>query len=237
MEDLQTRWASVARRPARILLRALWSPSASEYLNIAKEHSTDASVLLRSVLGDAAVPEMAPSVEAPGQTYAEVWQIDPAVRRFLWGFVRAIRPERVLETGVADGASTRTILDAMEKNDLGKLYGVDIDAGVGQLARQSPGAHRWELVVLPGRGRGKALRSLLHRIGPLDMFLHDSDHSYPWQLFEYREAWRGLAPGGWLLSDDVNASYAFMDFGRSIGRSPWILSSPRKLFGILRKGG
>lgn len=236
MEDLKTLWATTARRPVRYILRPLWTPAHSEYLRFARESSADPGVLLRALLGSAAVTEPAPLADAPAHQYSEVWQVDRSVRQFLWGLVRTIRPERVLETGVADGASTRTILDAMETNGRGKLYGVDIASDVGQLARQSSGAHRWELAVLPRRGRGKALRSLLDRVQPLDVFLHDSDHSYPWQRFEYREAWRTLAPGGWLLSDDVNGSYAFMDFSRAVGRPLSILTTPRKLFGVMGKG-
>ena len=225
----------MARRPVRVVLRSLWSPSNWEYLNVARLHTTDPTALLRATLGPGAVTEPAALADAHEQGYSEVWQVDLAVRQFLWGFVRTNRPSRGLETGVADGASTRVILDAMEANARGNLFSVDIDRDVGRLARDSKGAPRWQLTVLPPRGRARSLRALVARVGPLDFFLHDSDHSYPWQWFEYQEAWRALAPGGWLLSDDINASYALLDFSRSVSRPLWILSHPRKLFGALRK--
>jgi len=237
LEDLKTRWASAARRPARVLLRSLWSPAQSEYLNVARLHTTDPDELLRALLGASAVVEPALLPEAPAREYAEVWQVDRAVRQFLWGLVRSTRPERALETGIADGASTRVILDAMEKNGRGTLFGVDIEENVGRLARASAGAARWHLTVLPARGRAEATRRVFRQSAPLDLFLHDSDHSYPWQRFEYGEAWKVLAPGGWLLSDDTNASYALLDFARSVRQPLWILSHPRKLFGVVRKGG
>jgi len=236
LEDLRTHWASVARRPARVVLRSLWSPSASEYLNIARLHTDDPGLLLKAVVGGSAVLEPMRRTDTSGREYGEVWQVDRSVREFLWGLVRSVRPDRMLETGIADGASTRVVLDAMEANDRGALFGVDIDRNVGRLARESSGAHRWKLTVLPKRGRARALRALLRSVGPLDAFLHDSDHSYPWQLFEYREAWRVLAPGGWLLSDDANASYALMDFVRSVGQPLFLLAHPRKLFAVVRKG-
>jgi predicted O-methyltransferase YrrM len=236
-DEVRSRLASAAKGPLEILLRPYWTPTPAEYLNRAAAASGDPVALLREVWGSAAVPDPPPEFSSPARNYGTVWQVDPAVQRFLWALVRAVRPERVLETGVADGASTRALLDAMEANGRGTLYGTDISQDVGRSAQDSPGLHRWRLTVLPKRGRGSAFRALLAETRPLDVFVHDSDHSYPWQRFEYREAWRVLGPGGWLLSDDVNSSYAFLDFARSEGRPFWLLTSPRKLFGILRKAG
>lgn len=44
------------------------------------------------------------------------------------------------------------------------------------------------------------------------MFLHDSDHSYRWRMFEYTTVRDRLKSDGILLSDDVDVSYAFIDF-------------------------
>ena len=39
-----------------------------------------------------------------------------------------------------------------------------------------------------------------------------------------------------LISDDVNASYAFLDFSEEISVKPTFISDSRKMFGILVKG-
>jgi len=195
----------------------------------------DPAVLLKGMLGpgSAEVPAELPELKA--ERFSTSWPIDPAAQRFLWGFTRSVRPTRFFETGVADGASTRIILDALEENGDGRLWSVDIFPDAGALARRSAAVHRWQFVALPARGRAAVLRGTIRSAGSLDVFLHDSDHSYPWQAFEYREAWTALVPGGWLLSDDIDASYAFFDFARRHEIRPWVLVGPRKLFGALRK--
>jgi hypothetical protein len=53
---------------------------------------------------------------------------------------------------------------------------------------------------------------LLERIGRLDMFLHDSDHTYDTMMYEYITAWPYLPKHALLLSDDVKMSTAFTEF-------------------------
>jgi len=235
IEELRARLSGALQGSARVALRSVWIPARSEYLSFAVEATVDPSRLLKEMVGPGAadVPEDLPDLKA--QRFSVLWQIDAATQRFLRGFVRSVRPQRFFETGVADGASTRIILDALEENGEGRLWSADISPEAGNLARQSRAVHRWEFIVLPARGRASAFREALRPLRPLDAFLHDSDHRYPWQAFEYRVAWSTLAPGGWLLSDDIDASYAFLDFARRQGLRPWVLVGPRKLFGVLRK--
>jgi len=58
---------------------------------------------------------------------------------------------------------------------------------------------RWELVL----GKSKeTMPPLLEKIGGIEMFLHDSEHTPENMLFEYDLAYRHLRHGGVLLSDD-----------------------------------
>ncbi|HEY1197566.1 MAG TPA: class I SAM-dependent methyltransferase [Thermoplasmata archaeon] len=235
IEELRARLSGSLQGLGRVALRSVWIPTRSEYLGFAVEATADPALLLKGMLGPGAadlpneIPELKP------QQFSALWPIDPAAQRFLWGFVRSVRPKRFFETGVADGASTRIVLDALEENRDGRLWSVDVLPTAGDLARRSSAVHRWQFVVLPARGRAAAFRRTIRPLRPLDVFLHDSDHRYPWQAFEYREAWSALTPGGWLLSDDIDASYAFLDFARRQKLRPWVLVGPRKLFGALRK--
>jgi predicted O-methyltransferase YrrM len=237
IEDLRAQLAGSLQGLARIALRSLWTPTRSEYVRSAIESTDDPAQLLRHILGPASANISTELPELKPARFSVLWPIEPGAQQFLRGFVRSVRPKRFLETGVADGASTRIILDALEENGDGQLWSVDVHPGAGELARASPAVHRWQFVVLPRRGRATAFRGTIRPLRPLDVFLHDSDHSYPWQTFEYREAWSALAPGGWLLSDDIDASYAFLDFAVAQRLKPWILIGSRKLFGILRKPG
>ena len=116
----------------------------------------------------------------------------------LHAIVRTKQPDVMIETGVADGFSTAVILAAMETNGRGELHSYDIADDVGACVTDRT---RWTLHIrepLPS--------------SPIDLFLHDSDHSYANQSAEYVAAWSILRPGGLLLSDDVDWSCAFLDF-------------------------
>jgi predicted O-methyltransferase YrrM len=235
IEEIRARLSGSLQGLARVGLRSIWVPTRSDYVEGALEATDDPARLLTQILGPTASPPPEELPDLRSSHFSELWPIDPGARQFLRGFVRSVRPKRVFETGVADGASTRIILDALERNGDGRLWSLDVVPDAGVLARQSPGVHRWQFVVLPARGRAASFRRALGSVRPLDVFLHDSDHSYPWQSFEYREAWSTLAPGGWMLSDDIDGSYAFLDFAQAHRLRPWVLMGSRKLFGVLRK--
>ena len=58
---------------------------------------------------------------------------------------------------------------------------------------------------------------LLERVGPVDLFLHDSDHRLPHMRFEYETALSHLEPGGVLASHDVRLSRLFDRFTQENG--------------------
>ena len=76
---------------------------------------------------------------------------------------------------------------------------------------------RWTLVL--GRTQDE-LPPLLDRLGTVDSFMHDSEHSFDCMWFEFNEAWPHLRDGGVLVSDDVNSTEAFPRFAREQGRTP-----------------
>lgn len=133
----------------------------------------------------------------------------------VYALVRLLRPRVLVETGVADGFTTSHILQALEDNGEGRLYSVDLPHYLLPAGRE-PGwmieaglRSRWELRV----GDAAAfLPPLLRELGSIDMFLHDSLHTYGHMMLEFREAWRHLEPGGLFLSHDVGQNEAFMDF-------------------------
>jgi methyltransferase family protein len=64
------------------------------------------------------------------------------------------------------------------------------------------------------------LPPLLDRLGSIDSFMHDSEHSFECMWFEFNEAWPHVRDGGVLLSDDVNSTEAFPRFAADQGRKP-----------------
>ena len=162
----------------------------------------------------------------------------------LYGLVRELRPGVLVETGVCNGVSTAVILCALERNGAGKLHSIDLPEhtdtvydqddfwegkkGAAVPKDKAPGwvipdelRERWELEL--GRSQDE-LQRLLHRLGAIDFFLHDSEHSPECMSFEYQAAWKHLRSGGVLASDDVRWNTVFEDFARERARETHQLS-------------
>jgi predicted O-methyltransferase YrrM len=140
--------------------------------------------------------------------------------------VRLHKPRIVVETGVWSGKSSWSILQALNDNQDGKLFSVDIGVKVfgsnrlpvSEIGGFVPNAlrDRWDLII----GDSKLeLPKLLNAIGSIDMFQHDSDHSYEYMQFEYRTALKALHVGGIISSDDVNQNSAFDEITNLLSES------------------
>lgn len=161
--------------------------------------------------------------------------------------IRIAKPNLVLETGVFDGISSSVILQALYDNKQGKLVSIDLPAH--NVIRGS--THRMKEVILPAglnpgwvipeylRSRHQILLGDSRRILPaflpklkkIDLFLHDSLHTFEHQWFEYHTVWPYLANGGMLLSDDVFWTQAFYRFCKKKGGAYRVFQG----LGVLKK--
>jgi predicted O-methyltransferase YrrM len=137
----------------------------------------------------------------------------------LYVITRILKPKNVAETGVANGFSSSFILYAMEKNNLGRLSSIDLPNQPGDVIEKETGwlvpdslRPRWELII--GSSRDK-LEPLLERLKSIDIFYHDSEHSYENMKFEFELAWKYIRPKGYMLSDDITDNRAFNEFVRN----------------------
>jgi predicted O-methyltransferase YrrM len=145
----------------------------------------------------------------------------------LYAVVRAVRPAVAVETGVASGMSSAHILRALAANGSGTLHSVDLP-NVQQGSMLPPGRASGWIVPHSLRGRWKLhigdsreiLPALLETLDRVDLFLHDSDHSYRNMTFEFEQAYPRLAPGGVMMSDDVHLHTAWDDFCAKHGLPP-----------------
>jgi predicted O-methyltransferase YrrM len=165
------------------------------------------------------------------RVYPTSYEVEEATATFLHAAVRITRPESVLETGVADGLSSALMLSAMEANGCGALHSIDIASDVGVLVTDRD---RWNLHIVDA-DRPEACADVIRSLRRLDLFLHDGNHTYAYQRCEYEAAWTKLAPGGYLVSDDVDYSYAFLEFLEARGLTARMLLDRRKVFGLVRK--
>ena len=203
--------------------QAFPTTSASDLANIEEEYAVlQADLVARcAATGDELV-------------YPEWYAIERETSFLLYAICRLLAPSRMLETGVANGHSTFFLLRAMMQNGRGQLHSVDVSDNVGQLLTEEERAH-WSLYVLTAPWR-RSFARIVDMVSPIDMFFHDSDHTYGWQMFEYRVAQEALSPEGVLLSDDVDHSLAFFDFCMARSRKPILLLDTRKVFGLILAG-
>ena len=117
-------------------------------------------------------------------------------RNFIYYVVRCLKPNKVLETGVFHGLTTMWILKALEDNQKGELFSIDIKRsdwnkyfkktkmGPGYIydldfpKNENPGwiipeylKKRWTLIYGPSH-------RFMDKFRNIDLFIHDSDHSY-----------------------------------------------------------
>jgi hypothetical protein len=65
---------------------------------------------------------------------------------------------------------------------------------------------------VPMRGRLEDFLKRNELPSSIDMFLHDSSHSYRHMRWEFRQFWPRLRDGGMLVSHDVQMNAAFPEF-------------------------
>ena len=144
--------------------------------------------------------------------------INPNYGPVLYAVTRILRPEIVVETGVGSGVSSMFFLTAMERNGTGRLHSIDLPLPDERLlpAERRTGwlvpeglRDRWELALGDAR---QELPPLLERLGRVDCFYHDSDHSYQHMTWEFNQAYPNIRPGGVLLSDDITFNSAWDEF-------------------------
>jgi predicted O-methyltransferase YrrM len=158
------------------------------------------------------------------------WGVEHATGLALYALVRLLQPTTVVETGVADGRSSFMILSALERNGQGTLHSFEVRPDAGSLVR---GHAQWDLTVSDARDARARFADALGRLEAIDLFLHDSDHSYGNQMFEYEQAWPKIPGGGVLVSDDVDLSRAYVDFATRYGQRPQFLFDRRKILGAI----
>jgi predicted O-methyltransferase YrrM len=148
--------------------------------------------------------------------------INTLLGKWLYCTVRVIKPEVLIETGIAHGNSSWVILNAIKKNGKGLLYSFDLpnndtnaDYNFGNRPVETgwmvPDELRmnWSMVIGDSR---ETLPKTLSSLSKVDFFFHDSDHSYEHMMFEFKTVFPFLNEGGILSSDDINKNSSFQDF-------------------------
>jgi len=177
-----------------------------------------------------------------------------AYRCMLYVLVRHLECEIIVETGVLHGFSSAFILLGLQHNGFGQLLSVDLPGIAGVYKDQAtaplpPGKQPGWLI--PDKiktnqtlylGTSVELLPVIFRDlkQPIDMFLHDSEHTYVNMMFEMSLAYPHLRNGGILICDNAEYNSAFEHFSQGMGSLPIVVYSydtPTRVWkhGILKK--
>jgi predicted O-methyltransferase YrrM len=156
--------------------------------------------------------EKYPSKKKP---YPTDYSINSDSRKFLYCLCRILKPKNVIETGVAYGISSSYILQALKDNEFGKLYSIDsifrpwqTEEMIGSIIPKKL-KNNWELII--GKSTEK-LESISNEVNDLDIFIHDSSHTYENMMFEFNMIIKKIKKNGVIISDDIIDNDAFYDF-------------------------
>ncbi|MAI85873.1 MAG: hypothetical protein CMF99_01610 [Candidatus Marinimicrobia bacterium] len=159
-------------------------------------------------------------------------------RNFIYGLIRDSRPSVVVETGVLHGLTSAWILKALEDNKKGRLISIDLprrdwdkyfkgiqfgkegDAEL-EIKNEIPGwvipknlKDRWELNLGPSQDH---LPKVCAEQKYIDLFIHDSDHSYQTMQTECELVNKYHPESNIIIDDYYLNEYAF-DFQKQIGK-------------------
>lgn len=141
----------------------------------------------------------------------------------LYVLCRIVKPETLIETGCCTGWTSALILAALNKNERGHLYTIDLPAmdGVNSMDWTLPQGlpcgylvpdeykDRWQLILGDAKDE---LPKLLERVKKVDLFYHDSNHTYEHMIWEYRQVYPFMQKGSYLVSDDIGWNLSFKTF-------------------------
>ncbi|MEE9130040.1 MAG: class I SAM-dependent methyltransferase [Phycisphaerales bacterium] len=161
-------------------------------------------------------------------------------RATLYAVTRSIGAQSIIETGVLHGLSSVFILQGLQDNaSNGRLISIDYPSPYEQGPSNADGfddtlppgcpagwivgdSYRrgWDLRL--GRSRD-LLDEAVDDLGELDLFVHDSEHTFQTMMFEFETIWPALRRGGILIADNISVNTAFFDFCRAVQRIPLVM--------------
>ena len=226
------RLAAVARYDARVVGRSLrWLGGSREHTNFTYdltprnlEHlawwvSTitgapvqEARGHIAEVLGD---EDLRRHVRESTATSSRRGLADRTVRfgrRVGWyALVRGLRPQRVVETGTDKGLGSVVLAAALLRNGAGRLTTIDVNPESGYLIG-GPYATVVDRVV------GDSVEEIRRLEDGVDVFLHDSLHTFEHETAEFEAVERRLRSGAVVLSDNAHESDALSAWAERTGR-------------------
>lgn len=164
---------------------------------------------------------------------SERWNAELELFSLLYVLVKSKKPQFAVETGVANGISTNAIMSALEHDNFtGSLHSFDV---LPETKDAYTGNGKWSFHLLDKKRTHKKLFAAVGNSPLVDIWLHDSNHGYRWQKFEYLLALSRLNQNGILISDDIDTSPAWGETIPKYFKESFIIFDSRKFIGIAFK--
>ncbi len=168
---------------------------------------------IAEILGDGALQEHVYRVSISSGRRGLTDKKALIARRAGWyAVVRAMRPEHVVETGTDKGLGSLVLAAALLRNGNGLLTTMDINPDSGFLISDA-----YASVIRIQRGDSISLLSQL--ADPIDLFIHDSDHSAAHEAAEFRTIESHLSPSAVVLSDNSHITGELAAWAEATGRT------------------
>jgi predicted O-methyltransferase YrrM len=206
-----------------------WGPILDDALKEAMAVPQSDQVFARRAYVENYIRELTKKYDAH---YSAGW-VNPDDAVFLYWLVRKLKPKTVVQTGVCNGLSSAFIILALAKNGSeGKLHAIDIppvfNSADGSWILKGkvyghvipegksagwmiPDAYRARFELWSGDAKA-LLPKLVDKLDSIDLFYHDSNHTYDHMMFEFREVKRKLTLGGLIVADDIAWNSSLWDF-------------------------
>ena len=119
----------------------------------------------------------------------------------------------MVETGTEKGLGSVVIAEALLRNGSGRLITIDIEESSGLIFKE---ASRYDSVIQ--RVIGDSVEQIRLLSMPVDLFIHDSDHSAEHEREELLAVARLMSSGGVVLSDNSHVTPELAEWSRANDR-------------------
>jgi hypothetical protein len=236
LQDMRAQRRERHRPPDLYEAEEDWEPRLHHLLGV--PWPCEATSEFRTLWPEVMAEMQAKGIRAGPESFGHWNDGDAGLVRAVWCLTRHLKPSNVVETGVAHGITSRFILEALERNGIGKLWSIDRPP-FDKVLREQIGVavgdrypHRWSYISGSSRRR---LPGVLSQLGEIDLFVHDSLHSEHNTRLEVDRAWAILRPGGAIVIDDIDLNWGFRSFTEAFSGHQSMVCEAEPTFSDLRR--
>ena len=145
-----------------------------------------------------------------------------------YSLAKNLKARNIIETGVAYGWSSLSLLTYIKDYDEGYLTSIDMpfwgtkhEDKIGCVIPQEM-RNKWRLIRLPDRD---SIPKFVRQKSSFDLCHYDSDKSYNGKMWALPKLWRMIKKRGVLICDDINDNLAFKHFCESQNIEPIVVET------------